>query len=83
MDTILSRWDRYRSRLLPINAPIIQETQCKMAFNSGAKTILILLTELASSDLSEGAVIDAIKGYHLELDDYLNQIIADYSVHNS
>jgi len=54
-----------------------------MAFNSGAKTILILLTELASSDLSEGAVIDAIKGYHLELDDYLNQIIADYSVHNS
>lgn len=43
MDRIWAAWRDYRTRVIPLDAPAIQATECRRAFYAGANALLVAI----------------------------------------
>lgn len=68
LTTIQQEWEAFEKTVLPANAPVVQRTEMRMAFFSGAWLIITRIDRLAEPDISEE---DACQ----ELDSLKRQIV--------
>ena len=77
MNSIQSKWDIFRTRVIHHGAPQIQKDEMKMAYYAGASSFFELEMEITRMDLDDDESAALIEKLHIELQEFAKQKIAE------
>jgi len=73
MNTIQSKWDSFRTSVIPKNAPHVQVKEMSNAFFAGAISVINITDAISDSNISEDAGVEMLEGLHDECRRFVNE----------
>lgn len=81
-NTIQEEWEGFAASVLPANASQIQRDEMRMAFFSGAWTVVCQTIRIGTDEVSEQDGIDQINRVRAEIEEFKREYIRRYSGKN-